>query len=189
MAPPAPPATTPYTIASQFGLSSSFRLFFRVYSRFLGYEPSIARLKSIYTVNVCIYNWPSKCRSSGCIFQVVVLSLSIRSCLVIFATYTLVQTVRNHEQDLKLIYVHDAISVRPCLHETGTKSNRDHFVSVIVLFIIDVYMRPRDENNSDRSQLSHSAYWTEPTDFRPRHEFRLGSECKHKLYISDRSQL
>ena len=30
----------------------------------------------------------------------------------------------------------------PRLHETGTKSNRDHFVSVIVLFIIDVYMRP-----------------------------------------------
>jgi hypothetical protein len=28
------------------------------------------------------------------------------------------------------------------LHETGTKLNRDHFVSVIVLFIIDVYMRP-----------------------------------------------
>ena len=30
---------------------------------------------------------------------------------------------------------------RPCLHETGTKSNRHEFVSVIVLFIIDVYMR------------------------------------------------
>ena len=29
----------------------------------------------------------------------------------------------------------------PRLHETGTKSNRDHFVSVLVLFIIDVYMR------------------------------------------------
>jgi hypothetical protein len=34
------------------------------------------------------------------------------------------------------------IDVRPRLHETGTKSNRDHFVSVIVLFITDVYMRP-----------------------------------------------
>ena len=32
--------------------------------------------------------------------------------------------------------------IRPRLHETGTKSNRDHFVSVIVLFIINVYMRP-----------------------------------------------
>ena len=31
---------------------------------------------------------------------------------------------------------------RPRLHETGRKSNRDHFVLVIVLFIIDVYMRP-----------------------------------------------
>jgi hypothetical protein len=31
--------------------------------------------------------------------------------------------------------------LRPRLHETGTKSNRDHLVSVIVLFIIDVYMR------------------------------------------------
>jgi hypothetical protein len=30
---------------------------------------------------------------------------------------------------------------RSRLHETGTKSNRDHFVSVMVLFIIDVYMR------------------------------------------------
>ena len=28
------------------------------------------------------------------------------------------------------------------IHEDGTKSNRDHFVSIIVLFIIDVYMRP-----------------------------------------------
>jgi hypothetical protein len=27
-------------------------------------------------------------------------------------------------------------------YETGTKTNRDHFVSVVVLFIIDVYMRP-----------------------------------------------
>ena len=31
--------------------------------------------------------------------------------------------------------------LRPRLHETRTKSNRDHFVSVIVLFIIDVQMR------------------------------------------------
>jgi hypothetical protein len=33
-------------------------------------------------------------------------------------------------------------NLRPRLNETGTKSNRDHFVSVIILFIIDVYMRP-----------------------------------------------
>ena len=32
------------------------------------------------------------------------------------------------------------LCVRPCIHDTGTKSNRDHFVSVIVLFVIDVYM-------------------------------------------------
>ncbi len=32
--------------------------------------------------------------------------------------------------------------LRPRLHETGTKSIRDDLVSVIVLFIIDVYMRP-----------------------------------------------
>jgi hypothetical protein len=31
---------------------------------------------------------------------------------------------------------------RPCLHETGTKSNWGHFVSVIVLFIVDVYVIP-----------------------------------------------
>ncbi len=33
-------------------------------------------------------------------------------------------------------------SLRPRLHETGTKSIRDDLVSVIVLFIIDVYIRP-----------------------------------------------
>ncbi len=32
--------------------------------------------------------------------------------------------------------------LRPRLHETGTKSIRDDLVSVLVLFIIDVYMRP-----------------------------------------------
>ncbi len=31
------------------------------------------------------------------------------------------------------------VCLSPHLHETGTKSNRDNFVSVIVLFIIDVY--------------------------------------------------
>ncbi len=31
---------------------------------------------------------------------------------------------------------------RPRLHETGMKSIRDDLVSGIVLFIIDVYMRP-----------------------------------------------
>ncbi len=33
-------------------------------------------------------------------------------------------------------------SIRPRLHETGMKSIRDDLVSGIVLFIIDVYMRP-----------------------------------------------
>jgi hypothetical protein len=42
----------------------------------------------------------------------------------------------------KVTYFPEACILRPRLHETGTKSNRDHFVSVIVLFIIDVYMRP-----------------------------------------------
>ena len=57
--------------------------------------------------------------------------------------------------------------LRPRLHETGTKSNRDHFVSAIVLFIIDVYMRPGQDENNSGPISSHSACWTEPTDFRP----------------------
>jgi hypothetical protein len=36
----------------------------------------------------------------------------------------------------------DMVLLRPRLHETGTKSIWDDLVSVIVLFIIDVYMRP-----------------------------------------------
>ena len=39
------------------------------------------------------------------------------------------------------IYIYIYIGHRPRLYETGTKSNRDHFVSAIVLFIIDVYMK------------------------------------------------
>ena len=70
--------------------------------------------------------------------------------------------------------------MRPRLHETGTKSNRDHFVSVIVLFIIDVYTRDPDENNSDRSQVIPPAGPSRLTSDR--------NECKHK-YISDRSRL
>ena len=32
--------------------------------------------------------------------------------------------------------------IRPRLHELGTKSNWDHFVSVIVLFIVEISVRP-----------------------------------------------
>ena len=49
----------------------------------------------------------------------------------------------------------EADGIRPRLHETGTKSNLDHFLSVVVLFIIDVYMRQGRKT------------WIEPSDFRP----------------------
>ena len=35
-----------------------------------------------------------------------------------------------------------SITYNRCLHETGTKSIWDDLVSVVVLFIIDFYMRP-----------------------------------------------
>ena len=45
------------------------------------------------------------------------------------------------ENDQDSDFVSHLPNLRPRLHETGTKSNGDHFFSVIVLFIIDVYMR------------------------------------------------
>ncbi len=45
-------------------------------------------------------------------------------------------------QNANVVALIPAATVRPRLHETGTKSMRDDLVSVIVLFIIDVYMRP-----------------------------------------------
>ena len=32
-----------------------------------------------------------------------------------------------------------------CLHETGTKLSRGDFVSVIIVFILNVYMRPEQK--------------------------------------------
>ena len=46
--------------------------------------------------------------------------------------------------------------IGPRLHETGTKSNRDHFVSIIVLFIIDVYMRPERSQTAGPFRFDHS---------------------------------
>ena len=71
------------------------------------------------------------------------------------------------------VHIHPALDssrsedsqLRPRLHETGTKSIRDDLVLVIVLFIIDVYMRPGWKML--RPVWSHPARWTELTIFRP----------------------
>ena len=77
--------------------------------------------------------------------------------------------------------------IRPRLHETGTKSIRNDLVSVIVLFIIDVYMRPGMENAQNGQKSScplHGPSWLSSD----RGESKMGWMWTHK-YIWDRSQL
>ncbi len=66
--------------------------------------------------------------------------------------------------------------------QNGTKSIRDDLVSVIVIFIIDVYMRMEIATGLKSSRLLDRADYLQ-TGTNPERD-----ECEHK-YISDRYQL
>ena len=64
---------------------------------------------------------------------------------IIFQTFRVDQSICRLIQKIVFILFFSLIpasTIWPRLHETVAKSIRDDLVSVIVLFIIDVYMRP-----------------------------------------------
>ena len=83
---------------------------------------------------------PTMNKLSTMLFQVVTVEQCCNNMLTIL--FIVGRTTLFTPVDINLQQVVDFLNFYACIHETGMKSNRDHFVSVIVLFIIDVYIRP-----------------------------------------------